>query len=83
MMKTEKKHIISIFGLILLSIFLVWFTTDEKIDNANYQITSGNGKKYYADTFRLVGRGLMFDDIHGKKIILTGNIDIEYRKKDK
>jgi hypothetical protein len=68
---------------IAIAIILVLSTRNEKKDNANYQILSGNGRTYYADTFRIVERGLMFDDIYGRKVILTGNVDIEYKKKDK
>ena len=69
--------------VIVLGIIGVLTSHNIKRDNATYQIVSGNGRTYYADTFRMVGRGLMFDDVYGRKIILTGNIDIEYRKKDK
>lgn len=61
--------------------FLLWVSKDTKRDNANYTIISGNDRTYYADTFRMIGRGIIFDDVYGKKIILTGNIDIQYTKK--
>jgi hypothetical protein len=83
-MEISKKTSLKLAGLTLvIAIILVLVTRNEKRDNANYQIMSGNGKTYYADTFRMVGRGLMFDDIYGRKVILTGNVDIEYKKKDK
>jgi hypothetical protein len=69
--------------VVVLGMIGVLTSHNNKSYDANYQIVSGNGRTYYADTFRMVGRGLMFDDVYGKKIILTGNIDIEYRKKDK
>ena len=69
--------------VMVLSIIAVLTSHNNKSDDANYQIVSGNGRTYYADTFRMVGRGLMFDDVYGRKIILTGNVDIEYKKKDK
>jgi hypothetical protein len=69
--------------VVVLGMIGVLTSHNNKSHDANYQIVSGNGRTYYADTFRMVGRGLMFDDVYGKKIILTGNIDIEYRKKDK
>ena len=59
--------------------FLLWVSKDTKRDNANYTIVSGNDRTYYADTFRMCGRGIIFDDVYGKKIILTGNIDIQYK----
>jgi hypothetical protein len=83
-MEISEKTSLKLAGLTLvIAIILVLVTRNEKKDNANYEIRSGNGKTYYADTFRMVGRGLMFDDVYGRKVILTGNIDIEYRKKDK
>lgn len=73
-----------IVGIVMvLSIIAVLTSRNNKSDNATYQIVSGNGRTYYADTFRMVGRGLIFDDVYGRKVILTGNVDIEYRKKDK
>ena len=69
--------------VVVLGMIGVLTSHNNKPHDANYQIVSGNGRTYYADTFRMVGRGLMFDDVYGKKIILTGNIDIEYKKKDK
>jgi hypothetical protein len=69
--------------VVVLGIIGVLTSRNNKSNDANYQIVSGNGRTYYADTFRMVGRGLMFDDVYGRKVILTGNIDIEYRKKDK
>lgn len=62
--------------------FLLWISKDTKRDNATYTIVSGNDRTYYAQTFRMFGRGIMFDDVYGKKIILTGNIDIQYKGKD-
>lgn len=62
--------------------FLIWISKDTKRDNATYEIVSGNDRVYYAQTFRMIGRGIMFDDVYGKKIILTGDIDIQYIKKE-
>jgi hypothetical protein len=30
----------------------------------------------------MYGKGIVFDDIYGKKIILMGNIDIQYKNND-
>lgn len=79
--KFEKKYLIAAFGVLLFAIFLMWVSTDKKRDNANYEIVSGNDRVYYAQTFRMIGRGIIFDDVYGKKIILTGDIDIQYVKK--
>ena len=62
--------------------FLLWVSSDTKRDNAKYTIVSGNEKTYYAQTFRMVGRGIIFDDVYGKKVILMGNIDIQYKNTD-
>jgi hypothetical protein len=59
--------------------FLLWVSKDSKRDNATYTIVSGNDRTYYAQTFRMYGKGIVFDDIYGKKIILMGNIDIQYK----
>jgi hypothetical protein len=67
-------------GVAALVILSFTFIGNDKKDNATYRIESGNERVYYADTFRMFGKGIMFDDIYGKKIILTGNIDIEYIK---
>lgn len=70
-----------IIGSVIVVTFLLWISNDSKRDNATYVIVSGNDRTYYADTFRMFGRGIMFDDVYGKKIILTGDIDIQYQKK--
>lgn len=51
-----------------------------KSDKAKYTITSENGKTYYADTFRMFGKGIMFDDIYGNTIIVQGDLEIKYKK---
>ena len=61
--------------------FLLWISKDSKRDNATYTIVSGNDRTYYAQTFRMMGKGIVFDDVYGKKIILMGNIDIQYKNK--
>jgi hypothetical protein len=61
--------------------FLLWLSTDSKRDNANYTIVSGNDRTYYTNTFRMFGKGIIFDDVYGKKVILMGNLDIQYKNK--
>ncbi len=61
--------------------FLLWVSKDTKRDNATYTIVSGNDRTYYAQTFRMMGKGILFDDVYGKKIILMGDIDIQYKNK--
>lgn len=72
--------IASLFVVTTITILLASFVSDSKSDNAKYSIVSGNNKTYYANTFRMFGRGIIFDDVYGNKIILTGNIDIEYKQ---
>ena len=79
-MKTYTKFLIFGVSLVILGPTMLWLTSADK-RNATYEIVSGNNKIYYANTFRMIGKGIMFDDIDGKKIILTGDIDIEYIKK--
>ena len=62
--------------------FLLWVSKDTKKDEAKYTIVSGNEKTYYTQTFRMLGRGIMFDDVYGKKVILMGNIDIQYKNNE-
>jgi hypothetical protein len=65
----------------IIVMFLLWISNDGKRDNANYTIVSGNDRTYYTNTFRMFGKGIIFDDVYGKKVILMGNIDIQYKNK--
>jgi hypothetical protein len=64
-------------GVVAISIFAF---VPSKSDKAKYTITSENGKTYYADTFRVYGRGVMFDDIYGSTIIVQGDLEIKCKK---
>ncbi len=68
-----------IVGSAIVVTFLLWISKDTKRDNATYTIVSGNDRTYYAQTFRMMGKGIVFDDVYGKKIILMGDIDIQYK----
>jgi hypothetical protein len=70
-----------IVGSAIVVTFLLWISKDTKRDNATYTIVSGNDRTYYAQTFRMMGKGIVFDDVYGKKIILMGDIDIQYKNK--
>ncbi len=70
-----------IVGSAIVVTFLLWISKDTKRDNATYTIVSGNDRTYYAQTFRMMGKGIAFDDVYGKKIILMGDIDIQYKNK--
>ncbi len=71
-----------IVGSTIVVTFLLWISKDTKRDNATYTIVSGNDRTYYAQTFRMMGKGIVFDDVYGKKIILMGDIDIQYKGND-
>ena len=54
----------------------------KKSDKAKYTITSENGKTYYANTFRMYGKGVMFDDIYGNTVIVQGDLEIKFKKEE-
>jgi hypothetical protein len=76
------KQIIAMFiGLVvgITAISVLAFVPGKK-DKAKYTITSENGKTYYADTFRIYGKGVMFDDIYGNTVIVQGDLEIKCKK---
>jgi hypothetical protein len=76
------KQIIAMFiGLVvgLAAIGILSFVPS-KSDKAKYTITSENGKTYYANTFRIYGKGVMFDDIYGNTVIVQGDLEIKCKK---
>lgn len=46
---------------------------------AKYTIYSTK-RTYHTDTFRIYGRGVIFDDVNGNSVILQGEIDIVANK---
>lgn len=77
----SKIHFFSLASLgLMLIVALSSMFMKSKGDGAKYMISTSNQKVYYTNSFRMIGRGVMFDDVYGKSIILVGNIDIEYRK---
>ena len=76
------KQIIGIFIAIIISVIAMGISAfvPNKSDKAKYIITSENGKTYYANTFRVYGRGVMFDDIYGNTIIVQGDLEIKCKK---
>jgi hypothetical protein len=76
------KQIIGIFIAIILSVIVMGIAAfvPSKSDKAKYTITSENGKTYYANTFRVYGRGVMFDDIYGNTVIVQGDLEIKCKK---
>ena len=80
-MVAYKQFIAMFIGLVVgvFAITIFAFVPD-KSDKAKYTIISENGKTYYADTFRLYGKGVMFDDIYGNTVIVQGDLEIKYKK---
>ena len=66
-----------IIGVVAISIFAF---VPSKSDKAKYTIISENGKTYYSNTFRIYGKGVMFDDIYGSTIIVQGDLEIKCKK---
>jgi hypothetical protein len=76
------KQVITMFiGLVvgIIAIGILSFVPS-KSDKAKYTITSENGKTYYANTFRMYGKGVMFDDIYGNTVIVQGDLEIKCKK---
>ena len=72
------KSLFAIFGaLVVMSmVAALSFAIPTKKDKATYEITSENGKRYYANSFRVYGRGIVFDDVYGRKVIVQGDLEI-------
>ena len=66
-----------VVGVIAISIFAF---VPRMSDKAKYTITSENGKTYYANTFRIYGKGVMFDDVYGNTVIVQGDLEIKCKK---
>ena len=80
-MVAYKQFITMCIGLVVgvIAISILAFVPS-KSDKAKYTITSENGKTYYANTFRVYGRGVMFDDIYGNTVIVQGDLEIKCKK---
>ena len=76
------KSLLAIFGaLVVMSmIAALTFAIPDKTDKAKYEITSENGKRYYANSFRVYGRGIVFDDVYGRKVMVQGDLEIIAKK---
>jgi hypothetical protein len=76
------KGILAMFGgLVLASIIIaVGFAVPTKRDKAKYEITSENGKRYYTNQFRIYGKGIVFDDVYGRTVIVQGDLEIVAKK---
>ncbi len=69
---TTFKNILAGLGALLIASIVValTFAIPGKSDKAKYEITSENGKRYYANSFRIYGKGIMFDDVYGRTVIV-------------
>jgi hypothetical protein len=76
------KSGLAIFGaLVVMSMAAALaFAIPGKTDKAKYEITSENGKRYYANSFRVYGRGIVFDDVYGRKVMVQGDLEIIAKK---
>ena len=76
------KQVIAMFIGLVVGIFAIsiFAFIPNKSDKAKYIITSENGKTYYANTFRMYGKGVMFDDIYGNTVIVQGDLEIKFKK---
>lgn len=76
------KSLFAIFGaLVVMSmVAALAFAIPGKTDKAKYEITSENGKRYYANQFRIYGKGIVFDDVYGRTIIVQGDLEIVAKK---
>jgi hypothetical protein len=76
------KQLTLIFIALIIAVTAIGILSfvPSKSDKARYTITSENGKTYYADTFRIYGKGVMFDDIYGNTVIVQGDLEIKCKK---
>jgi len=76
------KSLFAIFGaLVVMSmVAALSFAIPGKTDKAKYTITSENGKRYYANQFRIYGKGIVFDDVYGRTVIVQGDLEIVAKK---
>jgi hypothetical protein len=80
-MAVYKQLTVIFIGLIIaVTAISIFAFVPSKSDKAKYTITSENGKTYYANTFRIYGKGVMFDDIYGNTVIVQGDLEIKCKK---
>ncbi len=76
-MTTFKNILAGLGALLIVSIVVaLTFAIPGKKDKAKYEITSENGKRYYTNSFRIYGKGIMFDDVYGRTVIVQGDLEI-------
>jgi hypothetical protein len=80
-MVAHRQLIGMVIGIVLAVLIVgIAAFVPSKSDKAKYTITSENGKTYYANTFRMYGKGVMFDDIYGNTVIVQGDLEIKCKK---
>jgi hypothetical protein len=80
-MVAHKQVIAMFIGLVVgITAISISAFIPKKSDKAKYTITSEKGKTYYANTFRLYGKGVMFDDVYGNTVIVQGDLEIKCKK---
>jgi hypothetical protein len=75
---SAHQHLVKI-TLVFVTVIMVAVLLTPRPKPAKYTIYSTR-RVYHADTFRIYGRGVIFDDVDGKSIILQGEIDIVANK---
>ena len=73
----SKRFWAVIIIFIGVGVSVAFITSKEK---AKYTIVSENGKTYYANSFRIYNKGVMFDDIYGNTVIVQGDLEIKCKK---
>lgn len=73
------KNILAVLIIVVTPLFIFAFRETPE-DKAKYKIISKSGKVYYCQTFRVYGRGVIFDDIYNKSVIVMGDLQIEQNK---
>ena len=80
-MATFKSGLAILGALVVMAMAAALaFAIPGKTDKAKYEITSENGKRYYANSFRVYGRGIVFDDVYGRKVMVQGDLEIIAKK---
>ena len=80
-MVAHRQLIGMVIGIVLAVLIVgIAAFVPSKSDKAKYTITSENGKTYYANTFRIYGKGVIFDDIYGNTVIVQGDLEIKCKK---
>ena len=47
-----------------------------KTSKAKYKVVAESGREYYCDTFRVYGRGIVFDDVYDNTVYVQGDLEI-------